>query len=96
MAQQAQLHAIIHGRVQGVSFRYYTQEQAERLKLTGWVRNLRDGTVETTAVGPREALDTFLKWLHQGPSGARVTGVDVDWTDFPQTFDTFEIRYGTE
>ncbi len=95
-AQQSQLHAIIHGRVQGVSFRYYTQVQAERLRLTGWVRNLPDGTVETTAVGPRAALDLFLKWLRQGPSGARVTGVDVDWIDIPQTFETFEIRHGSE
>jgi acylphosphatase len=96
MAQKAQLHAIVHGRVQGVSFRYYTQMQAERLSLTGWVRNLPDSTVETTAVGPRQALDVFLNWLHQGPSGARVTRVDVDWIDLPQTFESFDIRYGPE
>jgi len=91
-----QLHAIIHGRVQKVSFRYYTQLEAERLDLTGWVRNLPDGTVEATAVGTQEALDTFLKWLHHGPSGAKVTGVDVNWIDSPQTFKNFDIRHDAE
>jgi acylphosphatase len=93
---QAILHAIIHGRVQGVSFRFYTQQQAEQLGITGWVRNLPDTTVETTAVGPKAALEVLLKWLHRGPSGARVTRVDVDWLDTPgtpTTYTAFEIRH---
>ncbi len=91
-----QLHAIIHGRVQGVSFRYYTQAQAQQLKLKGWVRNRGDGTVETVAVGPQEALEKFLHWLHRGPSGARVTGVDVDWADSLQRFTAFEIHHDSD
>ncbi len=91
-----QLHAIIHGRVQGVSFRYYTQAQAQQLKLKGWVRNLSDGTVETVAVGPQEALEKFLRWLHHGPSGARVTGVDVDWSEPSQRLTAFEIRHDSD
>ena len=94
MAQQ--LHAIVRGRVQGVSFRYNAQKQAERLGLTGWVRNRSDGSVETTAVGPREALDAYIKWLHQGPTGAWVMGVDVNWIDHRQNFETFEIRHESE
>ncbi len=89
----SQFHAIIQGRVQGVNFRYHTRAQAERLGLTGWVRNLPNGSVEVTAVGPRQALDVLLKWLRQGPSSARVTSVDVDWIDVRQTFDAFEIHY---
>src|SRR5436309_6824649 len=73
-----QVHAIVHGRVQGVSFRYYAKAEADRLGLTGWVRNMPDGTVETIAVGSREALEGFVRWLHEGPSGARVTRVDAD------------------
>jgi acylphosphatase len=91
-----QLHAIIHGRVQGVNFRYYTLMQAQQLKLKGWVRNLSDGTVETLAVGPQDALEKFLLWLQRGPSGARVTGVDVDWSDPSQRFTAFEIQHDSD
>ncbi len=91
-----QLHAKIHGRVQGVSFRYYAQAQAQQLKLKGWVRNLSDGTVETVATGSQEALEKFLLWLHRGPSGARVTDVDVDWAESAQRFTTFEIEHDSD
>ena len=91
-----QLRAVIHGRVQGVSFRYNARADAQRLSLVGWVRNLPDGNVETLAVGPQEALDSYLQWLRVGPSGARVTGVDTEWTDALQTFTTFEIRHGSD
>jgi acylphosphatase len=50
--------------------------------------------VEVIAAGPREALDEFEDWLHHGPSGAHVTKVIVSWIDVPQTFTSFEIRYG--
>jgi acylphosphatase len=99
-----QLHATIHGRVQGVSFRYFTRTQAQQLGITGWVRNLPDGTtVETLAFGSREALDQFLDWLHQGPPGAKVVRVDTEW-DNPQNttqnsvqkFASFEIRHDDE
>lgn len=61
------LHAVVHGRVQGVFFRASTQKKARALGLTGWVRNLPDGTVEVLAVGPRPALEALLAWLHEGP-----------------------------
>jgi acylphosphatase len=86
-----QLHAIIHGRVQGVSFRYNTRSMARQLSLTGWVRNLPDRTVETVAVGEQPMLDKFLEWLHQGPSGAHVTRVQFTWDDQPASYTTFEI-----
>ena len=91
-----QLHAIISGRVQGVSFRYNTQREAERLGLVGWVRNLPDGTVETTATGADKQLDAFANWLHHGPPGARVTNIDITWADTAETFTAFEIRYGSD
>jgi acylphosphatase len=95
-----QLHATIHGRVQGVSFRYYTRMQAQMLGITGWVRNLPDGkTVETLAFGSREALDQFLEWLHQGPSGAKVTHIDTEWDENPnllRKFASFEIHHDDE
>ncbi|MBX3084840.1 MAG: acylphosphatase [Anaerolineae bacterium] len=90
------LHAIVHGTVQGVSFRYYARLEAARLGLTGWVRNLPDRTVETYAVGPRDRLESYHDWLQRGPSQADVSWVDATWSDTPeQTFETFEISYGT-
>lgn len=91
-----QLHAIVHGHVQGVSFRYNAQLEAQRLRLKGWVRNLPDRTVETVAVGDQTQLDRYLNWLKQGPTGARVTRVDEAWGDSSETYTSFEIRYGAD
>jgi acylphosphatase len=91
-----QLHAIIHGRVQGVSFRYNAQREAQRLHLVGWVRNLPDGTVETVAEGDDAHIQQYADWLRRGPSGAVVTAVDTDWDNAPSNFTSFEIHYGTE
>jgi len=86
-------HAIVHGRVQGVSFRYYTQETAEHLGLSGFVRNLADGTVEVSAEGEETSLSNFANWLERGPSYARVERVDLTWTE-PQGDDKpFRITY---
>jgi acylphosphatase len=75
----ASLHAIIHGRVQGVFFRDSTRGEAERLGLTGWVRNRPDGTVEVQAVGPRPRLEELHDWLHLGPPAAEVLEVEATW-----------------
>lgn len=79
MSNVAAFHAIVHGRVQGVGFRWFTVYAAERNGVSGWVRNCRDRTVEVEASGPREALEAFLEDLHQGPASAHVTEVSVDW-----------------
>ena len=62
------LHLRVSGRVQGVGFRYFTQETADSLYLTGWVRNLPDGGVEIEAQGEVKALDAFCKEINEGPS----------------------------
>ena len=66
----------IRGRVQGVGFRYATQRKARELGLRGWVRNLRDGGVEVLAGGETPVVDALEKWLHKGPAGAAVEGVE--------------------
>ena len=84
---------IVHfqGRVQGVGFRYAACDEAERLGLTGWVRNLPNGDVEALACGDSEALQAFERWLWKGPRAARVR--DVQASDAPaQRFASFEIR----
>ena len=85
------LHAIIHGRVQGVNFRYYTLIQAQALGLTGWVANRPDGTVEVMAEGPRSALDELLAFLQRGPSHARVDQVEVDRPKTTGQFTRFQV-----
>jgi acylphosphatase len=73
-AKQARRY-FVSGRVQGVGFRYFTQERAENLRLAGFVRNLRDGRVEAYAIGTDEQLGEFLQALQRGPRGAAVKTV---------------------
>ena len=80
----------ISGRVQGVGFRYAMAEEAERLGVTGWVRNRRDGTVEAVVDGDPDALEAIVAWARQGPRGARVTHVEV--TEVAECFARFEMR----
>ena len=63
---------IIHGRVQGVGFRWSLYAQATALGLSGWVRNRRDGSVEALLGGPPEAIESLTEWAGHGPPGARV------------------------
>jgi acylphosphatase len=69
---------VVSGRVQGVGFRYFTQDTARREGLTGVVRNLPDGRVEAVAQGDLESLERFEAALRRGPSHARVDSVDID------------------
>ncbi len=70
------IHAIVHGRVQGVFFRETTCRQATTLALSGWVRNLADGTVETEFQGEEKTVTRMLDWLPQGSSLSEVTRVE--------------------
>lgn len=67
---------LVSGRVQGVFFRASTREQAQRLGLRGYARNLPDGRVEVLAVGEADAVDALARWLQHGPPQARVDGVE--------------------
>lgn len=68
-------HLVITGRVQGVGYRMWAKREARRLGLRGWVRNLRDGSVEALAIGDTAEIDAFIKACHSGPGMARVSGV---------------------
>jgi acylphosphatase len=88
------LHATVFGRVQGVSFRFYTRDTAVELDLTGWVANRYDGSVEVVAEGPRAALDQLLVFLQQGPPMARVEQVHHDYYPATREFKRFTIELG--
>lgn len=68
----------ISGRVQGVGFRYALADEARARKLSGWVRNRRDGSVEALVAGPEAEVDALIAWARRGPPAARVTGVLVE------------------
>jgi acylphosphatase len=86
------IRAIVRGDVQGVGFRAATAEEARRAQVAGWVRNLRDGSVEVEAEGSVQAVDGLIKWLRRGPSLARVTAVEIDDSLPPAGLEGFSIR----
>jgi len=87
------LHAVIHGDVQGVGFRYFMTRHAQASRLRGWVRNRSDGAVELVAEGERSDLDELLKAARQGPSHARVDSVDAQWSEAAGGLEPFNLTY---
>ncbi len=90
-SQNTAIHARIHGRVQGVGFRFFVQAQARRLGVAGWVRNDFDGSVEVTCEGPADRVQRFVKRLHEGPPGARVDRVDFTNIEYQGIYRSFNI-----
>jgi acylphosphatase len=84
-------HFLVSGRVQGVFFRAATEATARRLGVTGWVRNLADGSVELVACGEDEKLAELERWLWQGPPRARVEQVKSREAEL-QSFGDFSVR----
>ncbi len=88
---RATLRLVIHGRVQGVFFRDSMQREAQRLAVTGWVRNCGDGTVEAVVQGDSAAVDAIMRWAQHGPERARVERVEAE--PAAGAFSDFYIRY---
>jgi acylphosphatase len=91
--QAQELHAIVHGRVQGVGFRYFVVERALSLGLRGYARNTGGGSVEVLAQGPRPALESLLVLLRRGPAAADVREVEVDWGELSTHLSGFHVRW---
>lgn len=87
----ASINLLVTGDVQGVFYRASTLEQAQQLNLSGWVKNLADGSVEVVAEGSRYALDTLADWCKRGPPAAAVDHVSVRWGRHRDEFKTFQI-----
>ncbi len=86
-------HIWVSGKVQGVWYRATTVDEARKLGLTGWVRNLPDGRVEIVAEGPKELLDRLIVWCREGPPLAIVDDVKVIWESYSGEFLSFTLAY---
>ena len=91
IASKSSVHIIIKGKVQGVSFRYFTLKQAQELNIVGWVRNKPNGTVEAVAQGDKINLELFIKKLKQGSSFSRVDDVILNWEHEEKDYENFTI-----
>ncbi|ADV64765.1 acylphosphatase [Desulfurococcus mucosus] len=83
----------VRGLVQGVFFRATMKEVADQLGVSGWVRNLPDGSVEAVVEGERQRVEELIKWAHRGPPAARVEAVEVEWEPYKGEFKGFKIKY---
>ena len=86
-------HLYIHGKVQGVYYRASALDTAIQLGITGWVRNLPNGSVEIVAEGSRKQLNQFIEWCKVGPPGATVSDINVRRDVQDREFSTFKIEY---
>jgi acylphosphatase len=88
----ARVHLVVSGRVQGVFYRQSAAEEARRLGLRGWVRNLPDGRVEAEVEGERAAVEALVAWCRRGPPPAQVEGVEVAWAEARGDLGPFAVR----
>jgi acylphosphatase len=94
LADLASFKALIHGRVQGVSFRYFIRKEAIALQINGWVRNVPGGMdLQVEAEGPRESLEKLVGIMKIGPPAARVENVNIEWEDYTGKYSDFRIRF---
>jgi len=85
------IHLLISGNVQGVFYRVNTRKKAGELNLTGWVKNTPNNEVEILAEGEEENLKKLINWCYNGSENAIVKEVKVEWGDYKNKFDLFEI-----
>ena len=86
------IHVMISGDVQGVYFRISSQDKANELNLTGWVKNIFNNAVEIIAEGRREELSKFTGWLQLGPPNATIDKISIEWSEqLERQYTSFEI-----
>ena len=93
MNDPAGVSVIVHGRVQGVYYRAFARRRAAELGLTGYARNLPDGTVEVRAEGERERLHQLIGYLEAGPPAARVQKIVIVWSEYTGDYTGFSVKY---
>jgi acylphosphatase len=88
-----QFKALIHGRVQGVGYRFFAERWANELGITGYAKNLYNGDVEVVAQGDKPSLETYLAKLREGPHASRVSNIDVEWQPITDHYPSFDIQF---
>lgn len=83
----------VQGRVQGVGFRYFVYKYARRNGLTGWVKNLNDGSVQAYFEGPQTEINKVIELCKTGPAGANVKDLSLDWSTPEGTWKDFDFKY---
>tara|TARA_B100000959_G_C14949515_1_gene611311 strand:- start:915 stop:1196 length:282 start_codon:yes stop_codon:yes gene_type:complete len=91
---QVRVHVYISGKVQGVFFRSYTKDKAQKEGLNGWVKNLTDGRVEIVLEGNKEKCEEMLQWCHKGSPSSKVENVEIYWDKPTNNYKHFNVRYG--
>lgn len=86
-------HIRIHGKVQGVGYRFYATRVARRLGLKGWIQNLRDGSVEALVEGEPQAIDEWIDDVREGPRYAEVTKIDQEVREFSGKLGDFDVKF---
>ncbi|MCP4582444.1 MAG: acylphosphatase [candidate division Zixibacteria bacterium] len=92
-AEYAKVHGYVSGRVQGVGFRYFTQDSAVQHGLKGWVKNLPDSRVEFIAEGPKGMVNDFVKTINRGPISGHVSNIELEWGKFTGEYESFRITF---
>ena len=91
MVGKTRAHIFVSGRVQGVFFRRNIKNKAEKLGLTGWVKNLADGRVEAVFEGDKDKIEEIIKWTEGGSFLAKVENLEVVWENYENDFQNFKI-----
>ncbi len=91
--EKTRAHIFVSGRVQGVFYRETVRKKAEKLSITGWVKNLKDGRVEAVLEGEKENVQNLVNWAKRGPIWAKVKDLEILWEDHKAEFQGFEIKY---
>ncbi len=90
---KSRVKVIVKGIVQGVNFRYYSQRQAAKFNITGWVKNLPDGSVAGVFEGDEQDVEAMVQWCRRGPPSAHVTELIVQPEEYRGEFSSFSVKF---
>ena len=90
---KSRVKVIVKGIVQGVNFRYYSQRQAAKFNITGWVKNLPDGSVAGVFEGDEQDVEAMVQWCRRGPPSAHVTGLIAQPEEYRGEFSSFSVKF---
>jgi len=93
ISSKANAEILVNGLVQGVGFRYFVVKHASRLKLNGYVENLFTGEVHTVVEGEKATIEELFNLIKLGPSHAHVKNSRIDWFEYKNEFDSFEVKF---